>query len=160
MEALSLIFSAITAFCALYLSFVALRHTAKPEVDAKMITKKLKCGEEAGVEFEFINVGQWYAKPASVSTSAFFDFDPKFQLLKITSDSHEQYSNTELFTGDGGTHGLRIKGFHIVYGKPPVPCKIYLTAPQQAGKYKASVVLISENGANLHKEFIIECISN
>ncbi len=156
---LNLIFSAITAFCALYLSLIALRHTAKPKINARIKTKEqFKCGETTKINFELFNEGHWYAKPAAMSIAVHFDLDPSFELTKVTSGTEEQYVYDELKTGSGGTKTMRLKGIHLIYGQEPVPCWVYVTTPEKAGKYAISIIMLSDNGADTYKTFWIECL--
>jgi hypothetical protein len=54
------ILTSITAFCALYLAYVALKHSATPNIKIRMLNDKtFVCDNRAFFIFECINIGHW-----------------------------------------------------------------------------------------------------
>lgn len=154
----SLVSSIVTAICASYLSFLALKHTAKPNIDVELVSRKIMpCGERVVLVFEFSNIGHWYGRPIAINTTAFFNFDPECKLLESRYGSTQLYVRSNPKRGVGGSVYLKATGLKLTYGEASEAVHIVLYAPQERGVYCIRVVAFSDNGANLKKEFEVEC---
>lgn len=156
--AATLIFTMITTVCALYLSFVALRHSARPNIAVRMVSpSSLCCAEESQLVFEFGNVGHWYAKPMAINVVAFCNFDPQFELLEIAYGSVQAYKDT--WVGVGKTKYVKAKGLKLAFGDEWEAVHIRARTPVTPGNYRIRISAYSDNGASLVKEFRLSCIA-
>lgn len=155
----NLAFSMITSVCALYLSFAALQHSARPNIDVKMLSpkKNLSCDSEDIIIFNFFNRGHWYAHPTAVDVVVFFNFNPKFELIECRHGSTQSYSNTNVKTGVGGMKYLKAKGLKLTYGEEGEEVHIQMKTPPEKGQYLVRISAFSDNGVSLKKEFKITC---
>lgn len=157
-SAASLAMSSITATCAIYLSFVALRHTAKPNVGVKLGSDSVIRREQRTILiFELFNAGYWYAHPVVINLTLFFNFDPEFELLESRYGSAQTYVRSDPKCGVGGSVYLKATGLKLAYGEEAEAVHIVLNSPKKTGIYHVRVVGFSENGANLTKVFELEC---
>jgi hypothetical protein len=110
----NLVLAAVTMVCTLYLSYAALKHTAKPKIAVSMrAPSRLNCGEQALFEFDFVNVGYWYASPMAINVVAYCNFDPRFELLEVRYGSDQSIINTETRIGVGGMKYMKAKGINL-----------------------------------------------
>ena len=154
----SLVASMITAACALYLSMLALKHTAKPNVEVDLVSNKvLPCDHRAVLVFEFFNKGHWYGHPLAVNLTIYFNFDPECRLVEVRYGSTQAYVRADPKRGVGGSVYLKATGLKLAYGEAAEAVHVVLNSPQEPGMYRARVVAFSENGASLTKDFELEC---
>lgn len=154
----NLIFSIITSICALYLSFAALRHSAKPKVQVKMNSAKiLTCDCEQICVFDFINQGHWYARPTAIDVIVFCNFDPRFELIECLYGSTQSYSNTNVKLGVGKMKYLKAKGLKLTYGEEGEEVHVRVRTPTEPGKYLIRISAFSENGVSIKQEFKVTC---
>ncbi len=159
LDILSFFVSTITAICALYLSYVALQHSAKPKISIKMLsTQFVKIEHEKVFRFQLINVGHWYAKPSAVDIMVFCNFDPAFDLKSIHYGSVQEYENTKVRKGVGGFNFLKAKGIKLGTGEEGEEVHVKLTTPKTKGTYSVRISALSEGGVSEKKEFKIKCV--
>lgn len=161
LEILSFLVSTVTAVCALYLSYVALQHSAKPKIAIQMASTRLvEIGKEAVFRFRLVNVGHWYAKPSAVDIMVFCNFDPAFELESIHYGSVQEYENAEVRQGVGGFNFLKAKGIKLGTGEDGEEVHVKLTTPTMPGVYLVRISALSEGGVSEKGEFKIKCVEN
>lgn len=155
---LSLVFTVITTLCALFIAFLALRHTARPAIRVRMLSDGvLNCGEETVVVFEFWNEGHWFGSPTAVNVTAFFNFAPAFELLEINYGSAQEFTLTKVRIGVGGMKFLKAKRLKLSHGEDGERVHVRAITPAAAGEYLIRVSAYSENDADLVAEFNVSC---
>jgi|HubBroStandDraft_5_1064220.scaffolds.fasta_scaffold329822_2 hypothetical protein len=154
----NLVFTIITTFCALYLSYAALKHSAKPNVEVRMLKPSiLACGEIGHFVFEFSNVGHWYARPTAIDVVVFCNFAHEFKLMELRYGSVQEYSDSEVRVGVGKMNFLKARGLKLTYGEEGEEIHVRAKAPHRGGEYLIRISAFSENGVSLKKEFRIRC---
>ncbi len=154
----NLILTFIVAVCALYLSFAALKHTARPNVEVRLINSSLlPCGKTVTFIFGFSNIGHWYAKPMAINLVAFCNFDAAFELIELRYGSTQSFVNTDIKEGVGGMNYLKAKGLKLTYGEESEQVHIKAVVPKMKGRYKIRISAYSDNGVSFMKEFAVEC---
>src|ERR1035437_6360964 len=92
----NLVVSAVTALCAIYIAFLALRHTAKPRIDVMLLRsgdELLGCNTEILFNLEVRNVGYWYAAAPAINITVYCNFDPAFAPLELRYGSTQETTN-------------------------------------------------------------------
>jgi hypothetical protein len=154
----NLILSGITTVCALYLAYVALKHSAKPNVRVRMLNSKiLQCNETVMFVFEFTNVGYWYAKPVAINVLVFCNFAPEFELIELRYGSSQSYADTDAKVGVGKMIYLKAKGLKLTHGEEGEEVHVKVITPKNEGEYKIRITAFSDNGVSLKQEFMIKC---
>lgn len=154
----NLLFTMITTVCALYLSLVALRHSALPRIDVRMVAPRaIECSTEHTLIFEFGNVGHWYAKPMAVNVVVYCNFDPHFNPIEIAFGSVQAYKDT--WVGKGKMKYLKAQGIKLAYGEEWEAMHTRVVAPATPGDYLVRISAYSDNGASMVKEFRINCVA-
>jgi len=154
----NLIFSIITSLCALYLSFAALRHSAKPKARVRMTSgRTLPCDTEQICVFDFVNQGHWYARPTAIDVVVFCNFDPQFELIECLYGSTQSYSNTDVKIGVGNMKYLKAKGLKLTYGEEGEDVHVRVRTPADPGRYVIRISAFSDNGVSIKQEFKVTC---
>lgn len=158
-EIINVLFSFIIGLCAFYLSYVALKHSARPKVKLKMLSPKvLHCNKITLFKFEFSNVGYWYTKPPVINLIVFCNFENYFEPLELLYGSNQSIKNNDVKIGKGTMKYLKAKGLKLIYGEEGEEVHVKVKTPKIEGKYKIRVSAYSENGASIKKTFIVTCI--
>ncbi|MBI3124781.1 MAG: hypothetical protein HYZ10_10300 [Ignavibacteriales bacterium] len=153
---LSLIFSGITTLAALYLSYVALKHSARPSIKIHMTCDQpIYCNEETNFLFELENVGHWYAKPMVVNLIIYFNFDNQFTLNFLKFGSTQELLNKNVKTGVGNMKYLKASGIKLSYGEQREKALVNVIPPSTPGKYKIKLSSYSENGVSYRRDIAI-----
>ncbi len=154
----NLVFSSITTICALYLSYAALKHSARPNVNVKMRNSNtFECSQTILFVFEFTNVGHWYAKPTAIDVVAFCNFDPAFKLIELRYGSIQSYTDTDVKLGVGKMIYLKAEGLKLTYGEEGEEVHVEAVIPKKDGQYQIRISAFSQNGVSIKKEFTIRC---
>jgi hypothetical protein len=149
--------SSITAVCALYISFVSMRQSAKPLGAVRLVKKPgFSAGSDLELHFNFTNRGRWYAKPPIVNLEVFVNFDPAFQLSRIRYGSILELENREVRTGKGGFSYLKASGLKIPYRGGAEPVAVDLRCPAAPGIYTIKIDAFSENGAAIKRTWKVK----
>src|SRR5689334_14226942 len=99
-QTLNLVFSLVTTVCALYLSYAALVHSARPRVKVSLKNNApCNCGSQIKFIFEFVNIGHWYASPTAIDLVVFFNFVPAFELKELRYGSAQLFIDAEVKQG-------------------------------------------------------------
>jgi hypothetical protein len=158
-ELASLAASIVTGLAALYIAYVALQHTARPNIDIRLIApQRIRRGEEVTIIFEVTNIGHWYAKPSAINVTIFFNFDPAFDLIESRYGSTQEFKDSEPQIGKGGMKYLKAKGLKLGYGHGGEQVHIIARAPAQRGDYRVRLSAYSENGASFGRDLSIGCV--
>lgn len=156
---LNLVVSAIIAGCALYLTFAALQHTAKPLVEVELRSaSNVQCDSKQTFVFGFANKGHWYAKPTAINMRVYCNFSPVFRLGSIHYGSTQSASNTDVKPGKRNMEYLKATGMVLAHGEEE-EVHVVAQTPQAPGEYLTRVVAIPENGNAIIKEFKIQCMT-
>jgi len=155
-EITNMLFSIIIGICAFYLSYVALKHSARPRVKLKMLSPKvLHCNEFTTFIFEFSNAGYWYTKPPVINLIVFCNFESCFELFELLYGSNQSIKNNDVKIGKGAMKYLKAKGLKLIYGEEGEEVHVRVKTPKIEGKYKIIVSAYSENGASIKEKFIV-----
>jgi hypothetical protein len=155
---ISLVVSSVTAMCAIFLSYEALVHSARPRLSLKMLTSSsLHCGVESTHIFAVENAGHWYASPMAVDVMVYCNFDPAFQLQRMRYGSIQEHVNTKVKSGVGDMKYLKAKGLKVSKREEGEHIHVVAIAPTLPGKYIIRLTASSANGASLTKEFPVTC---
>jgi len=149
----------ITAICATYLAFFALKHSAKPRAIVTFVEPfQLEKKETALLKFQFKNIGHWYAKPMVVNMTVFINFDESFDPIEIRFGSIQEIVDKNVRTGKGNLKFLKAKGIKIVYSEYYEEVHVLTKCPDNAGTYKIKIDAYSENGLDLTETFFVDVI--
>jgi hypothetical protein len=155
----NLVVTLVIALCALYLSYAALNHTARPAIRVKMLSPgRLICREESLFVFEFSNAGHWYGRPTAIDVVVFSNFPPEFRLLELRYGSDQSYVDKDVRVGVGGLIYLKAKGLKLTHGEEGERIHVRAVAPEDAGECRIRISAFSENGVSLKREFRIQCL--
>jgi len=156
----SLLVSTITALCAIYLAFLALRHTAKPRVGIVLLNSTdevLVCGTEAVFVFEVYNIGYWYGAAPAINITVYCNFDPAFEPIELRYGSIQETTNTHVRTGKGDLRYIRAEGLKLSRKGEAEKIHVIAKAPNSAGTFKIKATAFSEDGASTTREFWVRC---
>ena len=158
MEYLNLLSNLIIAICALYLSYMALMHSARPKIKITLeSTHNLFCDEKSIFEFSLKNVGNWYAKPMVIALKVYVIFDPQFEPIELFYGSTLEIHNTKVAIGVGERKYLKATGIMLSYGEEPEKIQAIAKNPNHPGKYLVRIIAYSENGVSIKKDFKLNC---
>lgn len=151
--------STVTAACAIYIAYLALKHTARPRIGVLILDGLTAgCGEEFTLDCEIYNIGYWYGTPPAINIMIYFNYDPIFDLRELHYGSAQEITNTHVRVGKGGRKFLRANGIKLVHRDSAERAHVIAVAPDTPGEYRLEISAFSENGASLSREFKIECI--
>ena len=154
----NVILTSITAVCALYLSYAALKHSAKPNVRVKMLNPSdHRCVETVLFIFELTNIGYWYARPSAINTTVFCNFAPEFKLIELRYGSNQSYVDADAKVGVGKMIYLKAKGLKLTYGEEGEEVHVRAITPKHEAKYRIRISAFSDNGVSLTRMFTIRC---
>jgi hypothetical protein len=149
----------ITAICATYLAYMALKHSAKPR--AIVIFEEpfaLNCNETGLLKFKFKNIGHWYAQPMIVNMTVFINFDEYFEPIEIRFGSIQEIIESNVRIGKGNMKFLKAKGIKLGYNEYHEEVHVLTKAPEKIGSYKIKVDAYSDNGLDLSQNFYFNVI--
>lgn len=150
--------SSLTAICALYIAYVALRHTAKPNIKINMLNRKTFLrNEEVIFIFECINIGYWYAKPVAIDVTVFCNFEPEFKLKELGYGSSQTFRDTDTKIGVGKMIYLKAKGLKLTFGEEGEQIHVKVITPNIVGEYKIRLSAYSGNGVSYERELLVKC---
>lgn len=153
----NLVSSTITALTAIFIAFIALQQTARPEIDVRMKSDLIfPPATECIFAFEVINVGHWYAAPAATNINIWPNFDPSFVLKECRFGSIQEKINTHVRSGKGGLTFVRAEGMKLSHRSDSEEFHVVGRTPDKPGNYTIVVAAISENGASCRRSFEIE----
>lgn len=156
----NLISTIVIAFCALYLAYAALKHSAVPKVGVKLSNPSnlaVRCNEKVLFVFEFTNIGHWHAKPTAINVVVFLNFDPEFKLIELRYGSTQEKLTTQVKSGVGRMKYFKAKGIMLAYGEESEDMHVITSTPQTEGEHLIRISAFSENGVSLNQEFRIRC---
>ena len=157
-EWINLILSIITTFAALFLSYIALKHTAKPRIEIQLLNDlPLKCGSKSTIKFYIKNMGYFYAKPMVINLEVFFNFSVEFNLDKILYGSILEKSSNRVRTGAGNMVYIMADGIMLAHKESGEEVHIKTKVPKIPDKYLIKVTAFSENGVSFTKDYHIKC---
>jgi len=113
----NLVVSTIAASCAIYIAFLALKHTTKPRINVSLLNARdnvIRCNREAVFVFEVNNVGYWYGVAPAIDITIFCNFDPAFELKELKYGSEQEIINNHVRKGKGGLKFVRAEGIKLV----------------------------------------------
>lgn len=149
----------ITAGCATYLAYAALKHSARPNAKVFMMEpKQLYSGATVLFKFAFQNAGHWYAKPMVVRMTAYINFDRDFEPLSMQSGSTQAVESHDVRIGKGKMKYLKVQGIMLSYGEDSEEVHVTATNPSVPGRYRIKISAYSENGLNLTKHFDVDVL--
>jgi len=155
---LNTILTSITTFCALYLAYVALKHSATPNIKIKMLNDNIFiCKQRAFFVFECTNIGYWYAKPTAINVTVFCNFAPDFELLELRYGSNLSYVDADAKIGVGKMRYLKAKGLKLTHGEEGEAIQVKVITPKDEGDYKVRLTAYSDNGVSYKQDFLITC---
>ena len=149
---IGLIVDCLGLFVSAYLAFIALQFTAKPRI--KVLFKgengtgreSFEPSEHISLAFEASNIGYWYAKPAALETLFYFNFEPQFDLLKLSSATSIERIEEQVRVGKGGYKYLAIDGVQLFADEPSEILIVEVITPPSPGLYPIRVTSTSLNG--------------
>jgi hypothetical protein len=145
---ISLIFNIITTMVVVYLTLLALKHTAKPKIKIIWTNKNLCFTTSTCYQllFNLLNTGHWYGRPAAKNIVFYFAFLPPIELNKIKFGSSLEKENTKVLKGKGDSIYLKVEGVHLMYSEPSEKIELSLTTPETPGKHNFWITACSEDG--------------
>jgi hypothetical protein len=153
----TLVSSTLTAVAAIYITFIALQQTARPEIDIHMKGNLIfPSATECIFVFELVNIGHWYASPAAIDINVWPNFDSAFVLRECRYGSTQKRLNAHVRFGKDGVTFVRAKEIKLGYKGETEEFHIVGTTPDSPGRYQIKVTAISENGAACRRVFSIE----
>lgn len=156
-ELIDLGFSIVTTFCALLISIIALRYSAKPKIDIKINSKgNYYCESSVTLKFKVTNKGHWYAQPMVIGLVIFCNFDKSFELLRLRYGSRQEKTDE---TVKLGTENMQyFKAEHIIVGSEKCGEEFWIDVilPRAEGKQKVKLDAYSENGVSFKKNYRIK----
>jgi hypothetical protein len=156
----NLVVSAVTALCAIYIAFLALRHTAKPRIDVMLLRsgdELLGCNTEILFNLEVRNVGYWYAAAPAINITVYCNFDPAFAPLELRYGSTQETTNTHVRIGKGGVKYLKAEGLKLSRRDEAERIHVLAKTPGYPGNFVIKVTAFSEEGASITREFQVKC---
>ena len=156
----NLVISTITALCAIYIAFLALKHTAKPRIALTLLNSTdelLNCGSETDFIFEVYNVGYWYVAAPAINITVYCNFDPAFVPLELKYGSVQEISSTHVRTGKGGLKYIRAKGIKLSRRGEAERIHVLARVPDRRGTFKLKATAFSEEGASVTRNFLVKC---
>lgn len=155
----NLAIGAITALCATYLAFAALKHSAKPKivVSLPLSAQHVCCNNDYVFVFEITNRGHWYGTPPALNIIVYCNFHSAFDLKELRYGSVQELSNTHVRSGTGGMRFIRAKGLKLVGRGSSERIHVYARTPKEEGVYGVNVAAFSDNGASLAQDFWVRC---
>jgi len=159
LDILNFCIAVITAICATYLAYMALKHSAKPR--ALVIFEEpytLEKNTNALIKFQFKNIGHWYAKPMVVNMTVFINFEESFEPIEIRFGSIQEIVDKNVRIGKGNMKYLKAKGIKIGYSEYHEEIHVLTKCPEKSGNYKIKVDAYSENGLDLSENFFVDVI--
>ncbi|TJY34824.1 hypothetical protein [Pontimicrobium aquaticum] len=161
LEILTLIFTIVTTICALYISYVALKHSARPKIVIDLLNDdNLICNQVTLLRFKVLNKGQWYSKPMAVGLNIYCNFDKYFELKKMYYGSVQQLKDKKAKKGVGNMSYFKAKGLKVGGGKEGEEFHVKIIAPKKPGTYQIRVEAYSDNGVSYRKDINIKAILN
>jgi hypothetical protein len=158
----NLVISTLTAVSAIFIAFLALRHTAKPKIDVLLLNSKddvLDCGSEVMFIFEVYNVGYWYAAAPALNITLYCNFDPAFDPVELRYGSIQEYLNKHVRVGKGGLKYIRAKGLKLSQRGEAEKVYVRSFVPKQPGRYRIKATAFSDEGTGVTKEYRVKCDS-
>jgi hypothetical protein len=156
---ISLVFTVTTTVCVLFLAYVAVAQTARPNITVRMLSPDcLECSTASVYVFEILNIGHWYGSPIAVDLAVYFNFPAEFELQELRYGSVQERLNTEVKVGVGGMRYFKAKGLKISRHENGEEVHILATGPQRPGRFLILVTGYSSNDASFSKEFTLSCI--
>lgn len=157
----NLVISTVTALCAIYIAFLALRHTAKPRIDVSLLNhmdEPLGCNTEIIFDFEVRNIGYWYASAPAINITVYCNFDPAFNLSELRYGSTQETINTHVRTGKRGLKYIRAEGLKLSRRDEAERIHVLAKTPNYPGVFGIKATAFSEEGASITREFNINCV--
>ena len=152
LEIFSFAVDVLSLLTSIYLAFVALQFSAKPKIkimfkgERQTHRKHFQPGENVKLEFEFQNVGHWYAKPAALETIFYLNFSPQFKPSKARYGAEFERINEGVKIGKGGYKFIKVSGIYLFYGEPSESVLVETELPSEAGTYLIRVASMSSGG--------------
>ena len=148
------LFMAAMASAMGYLSFSALRHTAKPRFRLHLvIAANLRVSKPVTLSLSITNIGRWYVTPPAFGVRLYCNFEPEFELIELRYGSRQELSSRNPRIGKGGLNYLSAKGIMLPMKGDTESVTLIVRLPQNPGTYMMVVHAISENGAAMEKRF-------
>lgn len=156
----SLIFNVLTAGAAIYISYIALVHTAKPRINVCLLEPPIQpCDHIIALHYELKNRGHWwYALPPAIDITVFCDFDPKFDLIGLSYGSQQETVAAEVRIGKGGRKFLKAKGLKLIANDLGEVIQVHLHTPTVPGTYLTRISAYSSNGLSHFQDFPLQCV--
>lgn len=149
--------SSVTAMAALYIAFVALRHTAKPKlrVTWQRGSQLPLTPQDTNFIFDVFNVGHWYGKPTAKEVVIEFDFPEIFGRVELRCGSSAA-EVTDFSPLEGGVGRRMIKSpaftLHAYEGARFVVTAKWIGMPMN-GNSNITIRAVSHDGAALIEDF-------
>jgi hypothetical protein len=151
-----LLSSIITAGGAIFISFLALQHSARPRIDVRMDGAVMVLTEtECRFTFSVINIGHWYASPAALDVTVYCNFEPTFCLKELRYGSAQELTNDHVRVGKRGLLYIRAKHIKLAHKGEAERVDVFATTPNWPGRFRIEVTAFSENGGACHRSFWI-----
>lgn len=155
---IGLTFSVVTTCCTLFIAYIALVHTTRPNIACRMLSSKsLQCGAENIYVFEVFNAGHWYASPMAVDVTVYCNFPQDFQLKEIRFGSVQEHIRNEIKIGVGGMRYLKATGLKLSRREEGEQIHVIGSNPDTAGIYSIRLTAFSANHASCTHEFSVSC---
>jgi hypothetical protein len=157
LDFLSLLFTAITTIFVVYLTLLALKHTAKPRIKVIFNNSRTKYSTESEylLTFSLSNAGNWYGEPAVKELMCYINVLPPVELYDIKYGATQELFNNQVKEGKGGSKYLKAHGIYLLYGEPGEKILARIKTPLQKGKYKFWISCCSEDGVSQKFNFNI-----
>ena len=156
----SLLTSSVTALCAIYRAFLALKHTARPRIAVVMLSplsEVLACSSDVTFIFEIYNVGYWYGATPALDIIVFCNFNPSFELAELRYGSVQELSNTHVRLGKGGQKFIRATGIKLPSKGDAEKIHVSTTTPATPGNYRIKISAYSSSGISAAKNYLVSC---
>ncbi len=134
----------VTIYVALFTGFLswrALVFAALPRIDINYLgeapagRKGFHPKENVVVRFSLVNIGWWYAKPASTNTKLYLNFDPAFNPKTVHYGSNLELTVNQILRGKHNSKYFIIRGVHLYYAEIGEDIDIDVKMPKSSGKY-------------------------
>jgi len=158
LEHIQLGFTIITTVSTLYLSYIALVHTAKPRIVINLKNdRSILCGDEINFKFCVQNIGHWYAKPMAINLIVYCNFSKELELKKMFFGSIQQQVDDIIKKGVGDMNYFEASGLKVGKGKDGEEIHVIAQTPEKPGTYFIRVDAYSDNGVSYRKYFSLTC---
>jgi hypothetical protein len=153
---LTLLSSIVTSVVVGYLTFLALRSTARPGLTVSISSSNvLRPGALQTIKFHLDNSGHWYAAPAATDLKCYVNFPASFEPKMIRFGSRLEVVRKKVGRGKGNTKYMVATGITLTHLEEGEDVAVDTVTPESPGAYKIRLAALSREGdCGVHELFV------